>query len=61
MKRNYIWDYANKDIERFEVFTVPTMKNGVFWDVLTRLTRGNIPEDAILQKEIAYQCSKEWK
>jgi hypothetical protein len=25
------------------------MKNGVFWDVLTRATWRNIPEDAILQ------------
>jgi hypothetical protein len=33
---------------RFEVFTVVTMKNGVFWDVLTRATQRNIPEDTIL-------------
>jgi hypothetical protein len=32
---------------RFEVFTVVTMKNGVFW-VLTRATRRNNPEDTIL-------------
>jgi hypothetical protein len=45
-----------KDV-RFEVFTAVTMKNGVFWDVtprgsetsvLTRATRRNILEDAIL-------------
>jgi hypothetical protein len=34
--------------ERFEVFTAVTIKNGVFWDVLTGATRRNIPEDAIL-------------
>jgi hypothetical protein len=33
---------------RFEVFTAVTMKNGVFWVVLTRATRRNNPEDTIL-------------
>jgi hypothetical protein len=33
---------------RLEVFTAVTMKNGVFWDVLTRATWRNIPEDTIL-------------
>jgi hypothetical protein len=42
---------------RFEVLTVVTMKNGVFWDVtpcgtckkvLTRATQHSIPEDTIL-------------
>jgi hypothetical protein len=33
---------------RFQVFAAVTMKNGVFWDVLTKATRRNIPEDSIL-------------
>jgi hypothetical protein len=47
---------SKRDV-RFEVFTAVTMKNGVFWDVmscgsckkfLTRAIRHNIPEDVIL-------------
>jgi hypothetical protein len=37
---------------RFEAFTAVTMKNGVFWDVFTRVTRHNIPEDTILHVTI---------
>jgi hypothetical protein len=47
-------DQNNKHLVRFEVSTAVTMKVGVFWDlspsVLTRVTRRNIPEDAILNK-----------
>jgi hypothetical protein len=51
---------------RFGVFTAVTMKNSVFWDVLIRTTRRNIPEDAILlllcsdslfyEKLCSFQC-----
>jgi hypothetical protein len=52
-----------KNYVRFEVFTAVTMKNGVFWDVtpcgscenlLTRATRRNILEDAILKNNYVF-------
>jgi hypothetical protein len=45
---------------RFEVFMAVTMKNGVFWDVTTRATRRNIPEDTILHYSVSGGDYEEW-